>query len=81
MDILILIALFLIILYFGGFFNSYEKNFVQRKKVSRYYYNHCWQCKSPISHLRNRVCVKCKYFFICNDCGKCYCDSPFYNKN
>jgi len=57
-----------------------QKETQSRKPIRHFrnYQNHCWSCKSDINSHTNQVCPKCNFFYICNDCGKCYCDSPFY---
>lgn len=42
------------------------------------YLNHCWNCKTPIDSRVDIKCPKCRRFYICPNCGKCYCDSDEY---
>lgn len=42
------------------------------------YQNHCWCCKNPIDSRHQRKCPKCRKYYICSHCGKCKCDSPWF---
>ena len=52
-----------------------------RKRNDKPYINHCWNCKHPIDSRVDIKCPKCRTFYICPKCGKCYCDSDEYKHN
>lgn len=70
-----------IIISVGGFtiyvIRTNKKQQTTRKKESPYL-NHCWNCKTPIDSRVDIKCPKCRKFYICPNCGKCYCDSDEY---
>lgn len=85
-DVIFIIVIFSIIFFWSEikqfFFPSQRESIRKNNNYprNRFYINHCWNCKSPINHQLNKMCNKCNYFFICNNCGKCYCDSSRYEK-
>lgn len=41
-----------------------------------YYKSYCWKCGKDviIDSRNNRLCSKCKKYYVCYICGKCLCD-------
>lgn len=45
-------------------------------KETTYYKSYCWKCGKDIviDSRNNRLCSKCRKYYVCNKCGKCLCD-------
>jgi hypothetical protein len=50
-------------------------------KEITYYDSYCWKCGKGvrINSRLNKLCPKCKKYYICDICGKCLCDKEEYD--
>ena len=43
---------------------------------ARVKHTHCWRCKTTLSHLKTKVCPRCRGL-LC-ECGGCRCNWPYF---